>query len=320
MSKDQSNIYVVILNYKNYEDTIECLSKILQSSYYNNQIVIVDNQSGNDSLKHISEWIEKEVADFGDFKPVYERFYEDEPFIKSKAKIILIQAGGNNGFACGNNIVLSKLAALDCFVFLVNPDIVISTDTLSVLYHFALSSPLRSVIGCSIMNYHTKALKYYGTVKLNHLSGTVTEIRNIGAEKIDYICGGATFFHSLALREIGLLPEDYFLYWEDAEWGYRAQKKNYILIPCVNAIVYDKGATSIGRGYLAEYYYTRNALIFHRKIGKQVSTIILSNIFFRLPKKLLLGQFNRAKAVIDGTFDFISKKYIHAAKKEINIG
>lgn len=315
MVTELKTVYAVILNYNSYNDTIDCIQHLLKSTYAPLKIIVVDNHSPNQSTKYILTWLENEMVLHNNFS-----FFEGEDAnIHFQSKITIIKAAKNGGFAKGNNIALAKLQYLDGFIFMVNPDVIVESDTVESLVHNIQGQVNKAILGCSFYDYDTKAFQYSGVVQLKHLTGTVNELDNDGSGKVDYICGGAVFFHSKALQEIGLLPEDYFLYWEDADWCFVAKQKGYFLKNCKEAKVYDKGATSIGRGYVAEYYYTRNALIFHKKYGFQVYTIIVSNLLFRLPKKILLRQWNRAKAVMDGTIDFILKKYINAPQKNIHL-
>ena len=47
----RKKIGAVVLNYKKYEDTLTCVNSLLNPSYSNTEIVIVDNGSGNESVK-----------------------------------------------------------------------------------------------------------------------------------------------------------------------------------------------------------------------------------------------------------------------------
>lgn len=75
-----SKVAIVILNYLNYEDTIECVESILSMQYSICGIVIVDNGSNNNSYQIL--------------KAKYNK----------KNKIKVISSGANLGYAKGNNI------------------------------------------------------------------------------------------------------------------------------------------------------------------------------------------------------------------------
>lgn len=95
-----NRIGIVILNYKNYEETIDCLKNVLQQKNIDLEIVVVDNGSNNDSVKCINEWI------------------------KQYKNITLIASKDNLGFARGNNLGIKYLwdKGID-FIIVSNSDI-----------------------------------------------------------------------------------------------------------------------------------------------------------------------------------------------------
>lgn len=95
-------ISIVILNYLNYQDTIECVDSILRTGYEIEGIVIVDNHSNNESFA------------------VLRRKYQ------KNAKVVIVKSRKNYGFAKGNNIginIARKRFQSD-FVFVANNDII----------------------------------------------------------------------------------------------------------------------------------------------------------------------------------------------------
>lgn len=95
-------IGIVILNYLNYRDTIECVDSIRQMNYSIAGIVIVDNGSYNESYNILSK--------------IY----------KGDKKICVVHAGKNYGYAKGNNIgiCIARKRFLADFVYVVNNDVV----------------------------------------------------------------------------------------------------------------------------------------------------------------------------------------------------
>lgn len=94
-------ISIVLLNYLNYTDTLECVNSILDMEYELDGIVIVDNHSDNES-----------------FKILYKKYAQSD-------KIIVVRTGKNYGFAKGNNIgirIARERFGSD-FVFVANNDI-----------------------------------------------------------------------------------------------------------------------------------------------------------------------------------------------------
>ena len=50
------HVYIVILNYKRWQDVIECLDSVFRSRYQNFTAIVIDNDSQNDSLQYIKTW------------------------------------------------------------------------------------------------------------------------------------------------------------------------------------------------------------------------------------------------------------------------
>jgi len=58
MGNTMSKVYIIILNYNGWADTIECLESVLRNDYPNYQVVVVDNNSPNNSMEYIKAWAE----------------------------------------------------------------------------------------------------------------------------------------------------------------------------------------------------------------------------------------------------------------------
>ena len=101
----KQNVAIVILNYLNHQDTIECI-KTIRTRNYNYEIVVVDNGSNNDS----SEILEKE--------------YDNE------LDVHIVKSTTNLGFAKGNNLGIkyAREHLKADFVFCCNNDILFLED------------------------------------------------------------------------------------------------------------------------------------------------------------------------------------------------
>ena len=303
-----SLVYIVILNYKNWHDVVECLESVFRSKYEYFKVFVIDNDSQNGSLQNLMDW----ATQFPVISSSANNYFRSRDLDKIKdvaslSSLVFVQNEKNNGFAGGNNIILRLLADQDAFIWLLNPDVVIAEDALSELVQFAQTQSSSSIIG-SVIKFHDRPEKIhmYGGGRIRFKSATVSLVTS--AEEIaelDYISGGSLFTHAYQFRENGLLPEDYFLYWEEADWCYRAKLQGNPIAVCMNSVCYDKVGTTIGRGFLAEYYYTRNGLLFLYKYKRANIHLALFFCFIRLIKKILTGQWERAKGLYKGTESFI---------------
>lgn len=155
-------VFIIILNWNGWQDTIQCLESIFQSSYLNFQAVVLDNASDNNSVEKIREWVEKSGKDprqkksMACAKPKAVVFhtrqsaeqsasrFEENRLERMKASyLVLIQTGANRGFAGGNNIgIRYALSRGADYLLLLNNDAFFRTpDTLSLMVDFMEKNP-----------------------------------------------------------------------------------------------------------------------------------------------------------------------------------
>ncbi len=281
-------IYLIIVNYRNWQDTIECLQSVMQSDYPDFHIFIIDNASPNDSYAQIAAFLAQEAGLFH--------------------KSTLIQAPNNNGFAAGNNIALRKILHEEAFIYLLNPDTTIAPDTLSQLLACYQAQPEALILGTNIHQYDApEEVLCLGGGKINPHTGMARLVRDISeTTHLNYIHGASLFSHNVVFRKVGLLPEEYFLYWEETDWCHQAKNLGFRLALCAEAICYDKVGGSVGRGSLSEYYYTLNCLRFHQKyFPERLKKVFLYNCL-RLLKKLFLGKFTQGQGLLKALHHFIT--------------
>lgn len=302
----ETKVYIIIINYLIWQDTCECIASLLASSYTGFSILVVDNNSGNESLQHL----EKELASSTDTKLLSKKDFAGLCDKGPLPKITLIQNDRNEGFACANNIVLKELLPQDAYVWLLNPDMTVRPDTLEQLVSFAAQQAERKIIGSVIRSYYQKdKILLYGGGMVNINTGTAKMITT--AEKgpaLDYISGASLFTHLSSFKTTGLLAEEYFLIWEETDWCFAAGKKGIGLAVCPAAVCYDKISTVIGRGFSAHYYYTRNGLYFIAKYRKEKINRVLFSAGLRFLKRVFTGQWGQARGVWKGVSDYLKRK------------
>ena len=316
-------VYIVILNYKKWKDLVECLESVLHSSYKHYTIFVIDNNSENNSLEHLMDWAKNDSYDFSALyrftyekleRPIPHAYFTDKDLshtidFSKIPRLNFIQNTTNRGFAAGNNLIIQYLLEQNAYIWLLNPDMIVKKNTLSELVNFAGFQTFKSIVGAVVKLYSDlNRVHLYGGAKINFNSATVNLIkREKDILHVDFVCGGSMFVHASHFKELGLLPEDYFLYWEEAEWCYRAKKKGYRLQICTTAVCYDKISTTVGKGFLADYYYTRNGLLFVSKFRNKKVPLAIFYAILRLSKRLLKGQWSRSKGVYIGIIAFLNR-------------
>ena len=83
-----SKVYIIILNYNGWADTIECLESVLKNDYPNYQVIVVDNNSPNNSMEYIKAWAEGKLDVW--VKPAHPLRHLSFPLVKKPIPICLL--------------------------------------------------------------------------------------------------------------------------------------------------------------------------------------------------------------------------------------
>lgn len=279
-------VYIVILNYKTWTDTIECVESLLQLDYTNFNIVIVDNNSPNDSVIQIEAWlksrsvIEKELPSTT-FS--FQVLQEIEIMSKSLSKVTLIKSISNKGYAFGNNIGLKYALQLDIcdFLWILNNDTIVAPNCLSELVAYYDSKNNIGVLGARVMHYYSPMIiqgvagRYNPIVgKSSHVGDGVKNIDELPKYQAfldyDYVMGVSMFVSKSYCHEVGLLNEMYFLYFEELSWCLEGRAKGFEPFCCFEAVVFHKEGKTINgnntrSSMVADYNFFRSKLLFSKK-------------------------------------------------------
>jgi GT2 family glycosyltransferase len=198
-------VYIITLNYKNWYDTIECLESVLRNDYPNYQVIVIDNNSPNNSMEYLKAWAEGKIDIWVDPrnplrnlsyppipKPVPYVYYTREEAekggnidlerklesevpegITSKYPLVFIQSGSNLGFAGGNNVGIRYALEKNDFdsVILLNNDAVIKRDAISILASARLKLGEKAIYGGRIYYYSEPDRIWYDGGKFNEWIG-----------------------------------------------------------------------------------------------------------------------------------------------------
>ncbi len=323
-----NKVYTIILNYKTWQDTVECIESVLKSDYANYQIIIVDNASSNDSLENIAQWLDGESSHKLSSsekleqyilpisqKPIkYKHINEDEINLITvdSEKIILIQANDNKGFSAGNNIGIKFAQRQNDFeyIWFLNNDTVVKPDTLLKLIECKkVNNNQVGIIGSDLLFYHNPEIRQALGGKFCKYSagfyelGKYTKATSETVQKIDYAIGASMFVSKDFIEKVGLMNENYFLYYEEIDWSVRGRKKNFMTIACPSSIVYHKegGTTHIKnkKNLAIEYYKYKNLLEFYKTFYKYLIPIAYLRLCIKMIKKTTLGDLDEAKLIFN---------------------
>lgn len=246
------NVAIVVVNWNCWPDTIECLESLAKLTYRSIDVIVVDNAS---------------TADGGAFMARVPEFEQQFP------GFLFIQTGANLGYAGGNNrgirVALERGAE---WVLVLNPDTIVPPDLLDVLI-FAAGARARGarrfdVAAPKIMDADGRLWTLGNRFNWNLLAVSRIVLNNalpasLAPAPMDYVSGTALLVHRDVFRRIGLIPDVYFLYYEDAEFCIRARRAGYAVGVVPEAAVTHKVSRSTKAGSpLYVYYHFRNSLLF----------------------------------------------------------
>jgi GT2 family glycosyltransferase len=328
-------VYVLVLNWRTWSDTIECLESVFRSEYPNYRVVVCDNGSENGSLEQIVAWAQGRVtAPVSPTHPLQSLTSPPVPKplsivrldrataeaggseISSEAPLVLIGIGRNLGYAGGNNVGMRYALARDDFsyVWLLNPDTVVAHEALSKMVAEMDSAPAAGLCGSTVLFYddphRVQALggaAYYKWLGFTRLIGKLRRASApIAADRVraslSMILGASTLVSKRFLQDVGLMSEEYFLFSEEIDWATRA-KNRYELAYAPESIVYHRqgrctglGTTFRKRSVLAEHYMAKSRLAFTRKYYPFAQVTVRLTLLFIAVCRILMGQWGQAKA------------------------
>jgi hypothetical protein len=236
--------------------------------------------------------------------------------ITSKYPLVFIQSGDNLGFAGGNNIGIRYALVKNDFeyIWLLNSDTVIRKDSLIKLVEFAEKN--NTGISGSVLTYYDSpnTVQAYGG-HINKFFGTSHRIlkKEQIKDKLNYIVGASFLINRRVIEKIGLLPEDYFLYYEETDYCFNASKNGFSLGVALDSVVYHKEGQSTGANKKLkseiDALSLTNRIKFHKKylgggIGLWLGMVLA--FFIRIGK----GQVDTIWKMmrINKTFNLNSKK------------
>lgn len=317
MSKDiggQKNIFVLVLNWNDAPMTMRCAESILQSRLkmddFRFMILLIDNGSRDESAKQLKLFAEQKNKDRGSTAKNY--------WVKT---IFLPE---NTGYAGGNNAGIRHALEYSAdYILILNNDARIEPDTVEKLVATAEKNREVGIVAPVIVEQNQKNNSKFKTISHGSIRWLQVQLRHIPTsdnkllakrywlKPNEYIPGAAMLVKREVFEKIGLLDENYFLYFEDADFSLRALRAGFSLKIVKNVVAHHQPQTStrkLGAPVLLYYHY-RNALYFNRKLGPWwAKSLLWPWSWWIVTKQLIKLAIGRnaatSKAIIKGVGDF----------------
>jgi GT2 family glycosyltransferase len=229
----------VVLNWNNLPDTLECVASLRLSDYASLEIVVVDNASREDPT------------------PAIEARYP---------KVSVLRTSRNLGYGGGNNIgVTYAIRSGADYVLLMNNDAILAPDCLSRLVAVLEGHARIAMVTPRIFFYDRPSEVYWDGGTLDWITGDMPhDSRSLPVDgdtlRSEWLNGCTLLVRVAAVRDIGLMDERYFLYYEDVDWSIRANRRGWMLAALPRAEAWHKVSRSTGgmANPAVRFYYLRN--------------------------------------------------------------
>ena len=290
----ECELSIITVNYNGIKNTCELIDSITFSD--DMEVIVVDNASKQDEASII--------------KKLY-------PQVK------VIRSENNLGFAGGNNLGMKE--AQGKYLFLINNDTIFKDFNIHALID-RLKSPYSVGMVCPKIRFAwgTMPIQYAGYTPLSKITvrnqaigyGEEDKGQFSTAHPTPYAHGAAMLIKREAVEKVGLMPEDYFLYYEEIDWSKMFSQAGYKIWYDPVCTIYHKESQSTGQNSpLRTYYMTRNRLLLVKRnwqgIYKYLAYCYLMCIAASrdLLKYAFKGNADLFKAVIAGLYDFVMARF-----------
>lgn len=292
--QNECNLSIITINYNGYKDTCELIDSITFTD--DMEVIVIDNASKVDEAALITQ-----------------RY----PQVKT------IRSNKNLGFAGGNNLGINT--AKGKYLFLVNNDTYFKDFNIQHLIKRLESSPTIGIVCPKIrFAWGNNPIQFAGYTPLSKIT-----IRNqaMGYAEEDneqydtphptpYAHGAAMLIKRDAIEKVGLMPECYFLYYEELDWSMMFIRAGYDIWYEPTCTIFHKESQSTGQfSPLRTYYMTRNRLLLVMRnwhgLTKYLSYIYILGIVTTrdIMRNIIKGHQEHVRAIYQALCDFANSKF-----------
>jgi N-acetylglucosaminyl-diphospho-decaprenol L-rhamnosyltransferase len=305
-------IGISIVNYKTPHLVEECLQSLSEERDYvgRMKVVVVDNDSSDGSYEKISTFVqEQQLAGW----------------------VEVVSAARNGGYSFGNNIAFHRLLDQGCdLIWLLNPDTRVRPGATRALVECLTSDPAIGIAGSrledqdgtpqvSAFNFPSPATELVHTSKIGLLARAFPRAvipRSISPvrEKVDWVAGASMMLKAEVLRQVGMMDEGYFLYYEEVDFCRAVIHAGFRIVyePASRVVHHVGAATGISETRKQSprrptYWFESRQRYFQKNFG--FAATLLADFFWLIAYSLLRVRAKlQSKQLLDPPFfihDFI---------------
>ena len=254
-------VFAIVLNYRNPGDTLRCVNSLRRSRQLALHPVVLDNASGDLVVERLRHQL-------GPTTP-------------------LIVNPVNGGYATGNNAGIRHSLERDAdFVWVLNPDTEVEPNTLQLLMATMKQRADAGFVGSlNLSRGPGGATVQSAGGYIDWEAGAVTETIDRGKAaaglkrrdpyRVDYVTGASMLVRRQVFEDIGLLPEHYFLYFEETHFQVRAAQEGWqsLVNPLARVWHHQQSVSRLPAPYYI-YYYIRGRLLFGKEFTEHSDEVL----------------------------------------------
>lgn len=287
---------IVVINWNNSEDTITCIESLQNIDYPNYHVLVLDNGSDDDSLIKLTE------------------------ITKNLSKVTVFETGDNLGFSGGVNYGIEKSLNMKAdYIWLLNNDTEVDCNCLTNLVEAMEKNPDVAIAGSQILLSSERNIIWHAGATIGKHTGQPQHLgmgANINDQTysnnkfVDYVTGASLMIRQNSIKDVGVMDDRFYLYYEEADLCYRVKKKGFKILYVADSKLWHKVAASSTGYHTRVYYEVRNRLLFTFKHYPSQFFLVFKHLIVQeLIKPLLNRNLKVAKSALFGFIDFFTLRF-----------
>lgn len=290
---------ICVLNYHHPVETVQCIESLLRKEPPTTRILWIENDADSTRADMMA------VLNQASFPWAFVE--PDSQALPPSGTVGVLCNGQNLGYAAGNNPGLRLLHRLGVpYAWVLNNDMELLEGCSSDLVEAAASRPEVGAWGTFIRTTQDQDHYFGGILSFKDFSITFCRsVDELDRNPLTFVSGCSIFFRLETAEAIGFIPEDYFLYYEDASFTMELRRRGLLVSALESVVVSHVESRNTGyRSLLVEFYNRRNCWFFIQRYFPERLNANHWLLFYRLQKHLVRGKWTRLRGEALAYTDF----------------